>query len=372
MIKENYKIKKDKKILYFTIIDWDWIFQRPQIIAKLIEKTHNIKVVYQYSLLGRKKLQKKSIKPKLYSRYIQIPKADKFLFIRIINKILIKLFVIRDRPKQYDILWFSYPTLTQYIPKHYNGIIVYDCMDNHISMIEKKYYKKLIELKENYLLKRADIIFVSSNRLYKNIIDKIGNKGNIHLIRNGYIGDIKGFPKESTIKKEFYNLGYIGTVDSWFNYQLIYNSLRVVDNINYNIIGPNNLRLEKKDNRIKFHGVVEHSRLYNKIKDYDCLIMPFIVNDIVLSVDPVKLYEYISYGKCIISVYYDEIDRFADYVYFYSTEEEYYLLLKQLSENGFKPKYNKVKQEKFLKENNWEKRVDNMLQIVDSLYDCHK
>ena len=43
--------------------------------------------------------------------------------------------------------------------------------------------------------------------------------------------------------------------------------------------------------------------------------MPFKLNDIIRDVDPVKLYEYISMGKPVISVYYKEVNQFRDFVF---------------------------------------------------------
>ena len=48
-------------------------------------------------------------------------------------------------------------------------------------------------------------------------------------------------------------------------------------------------------------------------------MMPFILNELIESVDPVKLYEYINFEKNIICIKYDEILRFKDFVYFYNT-----------------------------------------------------
>ena len=41
------------------------------------------------------------------------------------------------------------------------------------------------------------------------------------------------------------------------------------------------------------------------------MIMPFKLNELVKSVDPVKLYEYINYNKPIISIFYQEIKRYS-------------------------------------------------------------
>ena len=93
--------------------------------------------------------------------------------------------------------------------------------------------------------------------------------------------------------------------------------------IQYHFIGPVHQTRLPSHPRIIFEGIVEHKQLYEKTKDYDCLIMPFQINEIIRAVDPVKLYEYISLGKCVISVEYEEIKRFELFVYFYRTQEEY-------------------------------------------------
>ena len=45
-----------------------------------------------------------------------------------------------------------------------------------------------------------------------------------------------------------------------------------------------------------------------------------------------KLGEYLAMGKCIISVRYPEIERFADYVYMYSDSAEFLRILQELKQ----------------------------------------
>ena len=115
--------------------------------------------------------------------------------------------------------------------------------------------------------------------------------------------------------------------------------------------------------RLIYDGSKEHYALYNFVKEYDCLVMPFHINDLTRAVDPVKLYEYIAFGKCIVSCYYEEIERFEPFVYFYHDREEYVDLLNHLAREGFPPKYTREEQERFIRENTWEKRFE----IVDGL-----
>ena len=101
--------------------------------------------------------------------------------------------------------------------------------------------------------------------------------------------------------------------------------------------------------------------------DYDAPIMQFLVNDIILSVDPVKLYEYINLGKCVISVKYPEIERFEPFVYFYQSREEYIDLIERLSKNGFIPKYTEKQRTQFLEENSWDARYKTIKSKVMGL-----
>ena len=97
-------------------------------------------------------------------------------------------------------------------------------------------------------------------------------------------------------------------------------------------------------------------------------MMPFVLNDIILAVDPVKLYEYINFGKCIISVYYKEIERFSDFVYFYKDENEFVQLVDYLKTKGFPAKYTEKQQREFLENNSWEVRGKLINESIECLW----
>jgi len=90
---------------------------------------------------------------------------------------------------------------------------------------------------------------------------------------------------------------------------------------------------------------------------------PFEVNDIVRSVDPVKLYEYIWLGKPILCVRYPEIERFDPFVLFYRTQEEYKQQLEAVMAKE-KIKYSNEQAACFLAENNWEKRAEQAAAFI--------
>jgi len=118
---------------------------------------------------------------------------------------------------------------------------------------------------------------------------------------------------------------------------------------------------------MKFYGVIKHENLYEYVKEFDCLIMPFKLNALVKSVDPVKLYEYINFNKPIISIYYEELDYFSSFLYFYNNVEELLNLIKKMINTGFKRKYSNAERIKFLKENSWDTRMEQIIRYLNMI-----
>lgn len=342
------------KIMYLTHVNWFWIFQRPQILALFLEKDFYV-AVYSRRVLFKPLLSKNNKRPKNLKNIIQLPKENHFKVFKKINSRIYGSNV--NKAYQYDALWICHPTQYPDIPENYKGIVIYDCMDNHSSLATEGNKDRVNELEEK-LIKRADIVFASSNYLQKHVLK---DKESV-LVRNGFNLTNIVSPKEAQ-HKDSYTIGYFGTISAWFDFDLLRYSIASVQGIQYKLIGPNDTFFTG-ENGISLEGVVQHSELGDAIKNYDALIMPFVVNDIILAVDPVKLYEYISFGKCVISVWYPEIDRFSPYVYFYRSQEEYTELLNELKKNGFKPKYDKKQQADFLKENSWSARYDTIKRVL--------
>jgi hypothetical protein len=62
-------------------------------------------------------------------------------------------------------------------------------------------------------------------------------------------------------------------------------------------------------------------KFYQHVKEFDCLIIPFNVDDKIKAADPGKIYGYINYNKPIISVYYKELDYFLNFYIFISIQK---------------------------------------------------
>lgn len=361
-----------KKIVYIMNVDWRWIKQRPHFIAEGLAKNFDVTVLYQYRY-NRKSLQKRnhnvrgiSIKP----IYV-IPKGDRHRLLRKVNK-SIKIFNVKKniRKSSPDFVIATYPEQVGFIPEKFSGRLIYDCMDNHIAFISNEEQKHIMMQDEAKLIKRADVILVSSEKLKWVLVERYGNKylSKMRLIRNGYKGSIMD-TNENVCQRSKDNellITYFGTVSTWFDFDILQKSLEDFKNLRYKIIGPitDGVDLPKSD-RIKFAGIVEHDRLYSHVEKSDCLLMPFKVNDIIESVDPVKLYEYINFNKNIICVKYKEVERFQPFVHFYSDYDSFKEQIQSLLDNE-NLTYSQAERIDFLQNNNWDNRINMIIKILNN------
>lgn len=352
-----------KKILYLMGVDWYWIKQRPQILAEYLAQDYDITVAYVKEIFCRQELRKDKDELEKSIAVPVFPYRDKNRLIHGIQKLMFQK--VMKKADEFDIIWIGQPLLYNYIPQSYKGKIVYDCMDNHEALCADRRIKMAIQKTEKELIRRADVIFASSTGL----LDKVkisGTAARSLLVRNGVQGE-KIYPPEVQQRGTKYKIGYFGTIAEWFDFSLLKDSLEKFPDIEYHLWGPvQNVTVPQTEGLI-WEGVVEHRHLAEKVRNMDCLIMPFILNDIISDVDPVKLYEYISMGKNIISVKYREVKRFEKFVYFYRDSSEYLDILKTLTKSGGEIVYTVQEQQEFLKRNSWDNRYESIKRELDSL-----
>ena len=356
------------KILYIMHVDWAWIKQRPHFLFEEFKKKHETFLIYPFSR-HRKVMQKRNKKNFKYFPFARIPLIGNM---RGVNKILWKMVmgasVFLFKP---DIIWICHPYYGWYIPKWFKGKVVYDKMDDHIALECNDDSKKDIMKYEKSLINNSDLILYSSKFLMDST--KINNelKQKIKLVRNGFGGEVIGFTKEEQtypleIKhQKKIKIGYIGTIAEWFDLELIHSTLKKFNNIEFHLIGPCRLQNQNNVEGVYFHSTIEHEMLYEYIKDYDYMIMPFLINDIVKAVDPVKLYEYINFNKNIISVKYDEILRFEPFVYFYDSKKEFDVLMEKVIDQQLPKKYSSEDRKEFLNDNSWAARMDEIEECIN-------
>lgn len=359
-------LTRKTKLLYVMHIDWYWIKQRPQFLAEKLATYYDLLVIYPFNY-RRKNLQKRNIPSEIkISPLFSIPKEKYFYPVKLLNLLFKKLYVsmvsIFFSP---DCIWVSHPTMYRYMGRS-KARLVYECMDDYVSMAESPESAREILDAEAKIIARADHVIVTSDHLKNVLMERHPNTNpdHIHVIRNGFDGKIIE-PEDRPKSDDIFRIGYVGTISHWFDWPLIEASLRDFPNIEYHLIGPVTADANPVQHpRVRYYGTVEHDRLYETVRDFDCMIMPFVLNDIVKSVDPVKLYEYINYNKNILCVRYDEVLRFEPLVYFYTHYDEYCGKLKWMIEQDGVLKYTDIKRREFLIHSSWARRAASIMEII--------
>lgn len=362
---------KIKKILYLTGTDWFWPKQRPQFLAESLSAYYYVTYVY-HKTYRVENISNSSFpeRPDLeILRLFRLP-FDRFSFVRFLNKLL-TILQLWHKISRSDVIWISHPNMfgvvKQVIGRH--KIVIYDCMDDHLEFpaIKNSSFKlKEYRRTEQELISRANHIFVSAGYLQKKLAGRYKVGKNFTLLNNGISSSM--FRYRTDLMNNIFNadrfnglikIVYTGTISGWFDFDLLKMSIERFSNIIFILIGPTEVEIPVCD-KIVHLGPVPHDHLRSAYHNADALIMPFNQSELVRSVNPVKLYEYIFSNKPAIIPALPETEKFSGYVYRYSTVQEFLSLLDRLTINKLPALRSAEDCESFARENVWEKRSERI------------
>ena len=164
-------------------------------------------------------------------------------------------------------------------------------------------------------------------------------------------------------------VGYVGALDFWFDIDAVEKAARAHPNWKFLLIGrvedKRILRLSKLPN-IVFVGEVPHSELHKYMSMFRVALIPFLRNDLTMGTNPIKLYEYFSYGLPVVGTALPEMEEYRNLTYLYDQS------------NQFTGELEKAVAEKdsFLRQSrigiahreSWNARVDQLSQAFQKLF----
>ena len=227
---------------------------------------------------------------------------------------------------------------------------------------------------ENEAVKNCDLTFVTSSELLRL---KSEYSDQVHTLNNA--ADISNFEKaldESLpVPEELKGvdkkiIGYIGNLDFLrIDYPLLKKIAEQHKDKILCLIGPLNnnkykeIGLDRLPN-VLLLGSRKIEELPPYLKRFDCTLIPFLCNTITKSIYPLKINEYLSAGKAVISTDFSEdIKSFAEHIYLAQNHDEFIKNIDRAIDENTASKARARHQ--VAQSNTWESRVDFFWKTVN-------
>ena len=353
-------------VICFSIIDWEFRYQRPQqIMSQFSAHGHRVFYVSTTRFLSSDaspRVLVKRIKENVYEVQLAAARMPD-VYGEVIeggNKrtLLDALDELRSTYQINDAIGYvmiaSWGAVALEAKRVWGWRTIYDCMDEWENFPGIK--RELLDM-ELELVRQSDLLVVTGQLLY-NKFEKYGRA--MVLARNAVDWDFYNEQyRPNTLLTDIKHpvIGYYGAVADWFDVELLSEAARQRPQYTFVILGgifdvdvsslsalPNVLLL----------GQQPYETMPKYLFHFDVCMIPFKINPITEATDPVKVYEYLSAGKPVVSVMLPELEPLREYVYIGKDRDDFVV---QLDRAVLEDDSEMVaRRRRFAHENTWENR----------------
>lgn len=346
-----------------------WIFRY---IAQNLFRPGNIRKLCQRLFSYEQKSENLYIK----SQWNLLPGSREFSFISKVNHFLNKGSVMRTAKKLgfmngNTVMWIYDTEAAEYLPSFKNMIVVYDCVDSHAVQAGVNRNPKRVHKEEKAILKRADLVTVTSKRLLK--MKRRYNK-NIHLVLNA--GDVelyqKGLSREGKEKaKQVLGgiprpiLGSVGALDSYkYDFELLTESAKAHPEWQFVFVGSpiveqktSALRTLRKLPNVHMIGSIPREHVPAYVAYFDICLIPYKNNMYNEASFPLKFWEFMATGKPIVASGVPELEEYEPLIAYADSTKEFSRHIKDILGSGALEDNQRVA---LSKEHGWNERAKRL------------
>jgi GT2 family glycosyltransferase/serine/threonine protein kinase len=321
-------------VIVFSIIDWDFRFQRPQQLStQFSRRGHRVFFLSTTDfLVGQDR--KWSVVPKQpgiaelkvgASRRLDIYGGvlDEAQVRRLEEAFasLAEEWAIGDAVCVLEIAFWT--PLARRLRERFGWRVVYDCMDEWTNF--PLFGPAVLEI-EASLVRDADLTVVSADRLAEKWKPSARR---LLVARNGIdLDHYRSLYGENQILGPVRRpvLGYFGALASWVDVDLLVKIARMHPAATLVLAGGQfdvDLSPLKSLRNVRVFGQRPYAEMPKLLWNFDVCLIPFFINDITEATNPVKFYEYLFSGKPIVGTELHELRAFGDLCYLARTHEEF-------------------------------------------------
>jgi glycosyltransferase involved in cell wall biosynthesis len=268
------------------------------------------------------------------------------------------------------ITWTFVPSSADVVGDLGEKLVLYHCVDEYSQFADAS--REAIEQIETKLLNKSDLVIASAAKLYESK-QKINE--NTHLVLHGV--DFEHFAQscrdtlevpEDILRLPHPIIGFHGLIANWVDIDLIEKiatthpdwSIVLLGKIHSDGVRPFNKKLKN----IHYLGRKDYSELPGYCKAFDVAMVPFVVNELTVNANPLKMREYLASGLPVVSTDIPEAHRFGSLVSVGRDHDHFIKQIETILENGT-PGPNIIRSLQMRGES-WDARVDQMCNLVET------
>ena len=228
------------------------------------------------------------------------------------------------------------------------------------------YYGDVYEKIHRKLLKESEYVSYVS----KSLLDCIYNREDAIYLPNGsnpeeFLNQHENFIPEDLkgiLAKNHKIIGYYGYIAEWMNYQMIYEMAMERPEYEFVFIGKviADASLIEGLPNVHFLGLKKYTELSDYAKFFDVATIPFVINEMMHCVSPIKFYEYCALGLPVVTSTMREIEPFVcEYVACAENKDEFLFYLDRFVSNEVQETAKK-KAPYLALQNTWQARAAKM------------
>ncbi len=269
-------------------------------------------------------------------------------------------------------LYTYLPSAVDLLPLFDFRKIIYDCVDEHAAFTGL-HSKKTLDAMEEELMAAADVSFATAKQLQ---VARSHWSDNLHLIPNGaeyehFAPAVKPLEPEPAelINLEKPLIGFVGGISDWINIELIAETAERLAEYQFVLIGPidTNVTILREQPNINLLGPIDYNDLPYYLSHFAVCLIPFRINELTESVNPIKMYEYLAAGRAIVATPMPEVAQYEPIIQIAATAEETAAAIRE----QLKPEANSqaaIKERQELAYNNsWDSRWLTALTLIQKI-----
>ncbi len=237
---------------------------------------------------------------------------------------------------QHPILITTLPNSVDYVGSFDEICSIYYCVDDFTQWPGLDH--RFVEQMEEQLMAKVDLVCATADELCR----KKTRNGKVPLLLPHGV-DYDHFASDTPVPDSLYPamprpiIGFFGAISPWLDFDLLYNLIHSRPEWSFVFIGPADVDMSRLIVLPNFHylGKIPYQQLPGYAASFDVALIPFLVNELTISVNPLKLMEYLACGLPVVSTSLPEVAKYRDIVYLADSAEEFAALIKRaLAENS--------------------------------------